>query len=38
MFEKIIKKLNLGSCKTKVVEGADPTKKSEKTRKDEKVN
>jgi hypothetical protein len=26
MFEKIIKKLQFGSCKTKVVDGIDTTK------------
>ncbi len=36
MFEKIIKKLNLGSCKTNVVEGIDPPKKSEKNAREEK--
>jgi len=30
MFEKIIKKLQFGSCKTKVAEDIDKAKKSEK--------
>lgn len=37
MFEKIIEKMRFGSCKTKVAEDADKSKKSEKKKPEEKV-
>jgi len=37
MFEKIIKKLQFSSCKTKVAEDIDKAKKSEKKKPEEKA-
>jgi len=37
MFEKIIKKLQFDSCKTKVAEDIDKAKKSEKKKSEEKA-
>lgn len=37
MFEKIMKKMRFGSCKTKVVKDADESKESEKKKPEGKV-
>jgi len=37
MFEKIIKKLQFGSCKTNVAENIDKAKKSQKEKSEEKA-